>query len=159
MRTLLFELRPDALADVGLGTLLGQLGDALSGRTRVPVEVTIEGEARLPPDVKLALYRIAQEAFNNIAKHAQATEVTASLQKRPDGANLSIRDDGEGFAPESVHAERMGVRIMRERAEGIGATLTVESVVGRGTEITVVWMEDEVVYQVASDEELTTDDE
>jgi len=147
MRTLLFELRPTALEAASLSTLLRHLGDAFTGRTRIPVEVAAgagaEDETELPPEVKLALYRIAQEAFNNIAKHARATQVTAGLQRRPNEVMLTIQDDGRGFAPESVSAERMGVHIMRERAESIGATLTIESVVGRGTEITVVWIEDE----------------
>lgn len=142
MRTLLFELRPDALKEASLGTLLGQLGNVLSGRTRVPVEVTVEGKANLPPDVKLALYRIAQEAFNNIARHAGATHVSATLQNLPDRVILTMRDDGRGFAPDSVPAERLGVRFMRERAERIEAAFTIESRLGHGTQTTVEWTKD-----------------
>ena len=138
MRTLLFELRPDALEGASLDVLLEQLGDALHGRSRVPVEVSIEGKSELPPEVKIGLYRIAQEAFNNIARHAGATKVTARLQHLPDRVLLTIRDDGRGFGPDSVPAERMGLRFMRERAEGMGAELVVESEPGRGTTVAVV---------------------
>jgi PAS domain S-box-containing protein len=143
MRTLLFELRPGALEKSGLDVLLQQLADVLTGRTRVPVEVTIEGEGKLATDVKIGLYRIAQEAFNNIARHARATNAWASLRRGSDGAILVIRDNGQGFEPESVPPERLGIRIMHERAEEIGTVLTVESQPGDGTEITVEWTNDE----------------
>ncbi len=143
MRTLLFELRPAALEEASLGRLLHQLGDVLTGRTQTPVEVTVQGQMDVPAEVKIALYRIAQEAFNNITKHARATQVTATLQQLPDRVLLTIQDDGRGFDPDSIPAERMGLRIMRERAERIGAALTVESAPGRRTRIVVVWLADD----------------
>jgi signal transduction histidine kinase len=149
MRTLLLELRPAALVDAELSDLLHQLADSITGRARVPVSVEIEGAAeslfreegqrKLPVDVKVALYRIAQESLNNVAKHADATQATLSLQFMPDRVNLHIRDDGSGFDMESVPPESLGLGIMRERAEAIGAALTIESQVGRGTEIRVEW--------------------
>ncbi len=77
----------------------------------------------MPARVKIALYRIAQEAFNNIIKHAHATQVAATLRNLPDEITLTIEDDGRGFAPGSVLPERMGLRIMQERAEQVGAEL------------------------------------
>jgi two-component system nitrate/nitrite sensor histidine kinase NarX len=149
MRTLLLELRPAALVDAQLRDLLHQLADSITGRARVPVGVQIEGASKLlshsedqcglPVGVKVALYRIAQEALNNVAKHAGATQATVNLQFRPDRVNLRIYDDGSGFDVESVPPESLGLGIMRERAEAIGATLTVDSQVGRGTEIEVQW--------------------
>jgi signal transduction histidine kinase len=143
MRTLLFELRPGSLEKAGLDVLLQQLADVLTGRTRVPVEMAVESEVTLPPDVKIGLYRIAQEAFNNIAKHARASHAWATLQTESDGAILVIRDNGQGFDPTSIPPEHMGTRIMRERAEEMGAAITVESRPREGTTISVVWTNDE----------------
>lgn len=139
MRTLLFELRPAALAAADLGLLLHQLGDVLTGHTRIPVVMTVEGQAPLPAEVKLAVYRIAQEAFNNIAKHAGATEVQVTFCVAADAVFLSVCDDGQGFDPASVSADHMGLRIMTERAADIGAHLDITSTPGRGTEVVMRW--------------------
>jgi PAS domain S-box-containing protein len=143
MRTLLFELRPDALEEASLGRLLHQQADMLTGRTQIPVEVTVQGEAELPPEVKIALYRIAQEAFNNIVKHAGATQVAATLRFLPDKSELALKDNGRGFDPGTVPAECMGLRIMRERAESVGATVDIGSALGHGTKVLVNWTKDE----------------
>jgi signal transduction histidine kinase len=147
MRTLLFELRPTALEAAGLDTLLHYLGDAMTSRTRIPVEVIVEEtretSADLPPDVKLAMYRIAQEAFNNIAKHAGATQATVTLHRLSEQSALTIHDNGRGFDPDSVSASRLGLGIMRERAEEIGAQLAIGSQAGQGTRISVTWHKDE----------------
>jgi PAS domain S-box-containing protein len=145
MRTLLFELRPAALEEAGLDRLLHQLADVLTGRTQTAVEVTVQGRTDLPVEDTIAFYRIAQEAFNNIAKHASAARVTVTLQNLPDRVILSIQDDGWGFDPDSVPAERMGMRIMRERAEAVGAALTVETTPGRGTRIIVLQTTEEML--------------
>lgn len=143
MRTLLLELRPAALADAELGDLLRQLAESITGRARVPVTLEVEGECDLPAEVKVALYRVAQEALNNVAKHAGASQVTVGLHCQPEWVEICISDDGCGFDSGSVPPESLGLGIMRERAEAIGATLTVESEIGRGTEVRVVWTEDE----------------
>jgi two-component system nitrate/nitrite sensor histidine kinase NarX len=143
MRTLLFELRPAVLENASLDSMLHQLGDVLTGRAQTPVEVIVQGQTDLPLEVKTALYRIAQEAFNNIAKHAGATKATATLRNLPERVVLVIQDDGRGFDPDSIPAERMGMRIMRERAERIGAELTVKSAVRQGTEVAVEWQRED----------------
>jgi len=146
MRMLLLELRPSALIDAALGDLLRQLAESITGRARVPVSVEVEGECALPPEVKVALYRIAQEALNNVAKHAGASRAAVSLRCTPPlpplgggEVRLCVSDDGRGFDPEGIPPESLGLGIMRERAEAIGATLAIGSEVGRGTEVTVVW--------------------
>jgi signal transduction histidine kinase len=164
MRTLLLELRPTALVEAPLGDLLKQLGEAITGRARVPVAVVVEESSTLPPDVQVALYRIAQEALNNVAKHARATQVTvllrlssgpisgvAPLGDEQDKARgelskelrkeleLRITDNGRGFAANAVSREHLGLGIMRERAASIGATLTVDSQPGLGTQVLAVW--------------------
>jgi signal transduction histidine kinase len=141
MRTLLLELRPSTLIEAELGDLLRQLAESITGRARVPVTVEMEGECSLPPEVKVALYRIAQEALNNVAKHAGASQATLSLRCQPKRVELHVSDDGRGFDPESIPPESLGLGIMNERAQAIGATLIVESEIGHGTEVMVVWMD------------------
>ena len=139
MRTLLLELRPSRLTEVGLGDLLRQLTEAINGRARVPIDLAVEGLCDLPPDVQVSLYRTAQEALNNVAKHAQAGRVTVSLRCQSKAVKLSIKDDGRGFKPENVAPGSLGLTIMRERAEAIGADLRIQSKIGRGTQVSVVW--------------------
>jgi signal transduction histidine kinase len=156
MRTLLLELRPEALTKAKMEDLLRQLGRAVTGRTGVPVEVSIAGEPTFPPSVQVALYRIAQEALNNAAKHAEPSRVKVSLRRITDDGRrtvdstlagisieLCVSDDGRGFDPNDVPPDRLGLGIMRERAEAIGATLEVESVPGQGTKVVVVWTTDD----------------
>jgi signal transduction histidine kinase len=142
MRALLLELRPSALIEAEMGDLLRQLAESVTGRARVPVAVEVEGEHILSPDVKVALYRIAQEALNNVAKHAGASQVTVGLRCEPDGVKLQVSDDGRGFDVSSIPPDHLGVGIMRERAEAVGATLEIESQVGQGTRVTVVWSDE-----------------
>jgi two-component system nitrate/nitrite sensor histidine kinase NarX len=139
MRTLLLELRPTALTESELGELLRQLAEAMTGRTRVPVTLTVDGQRALPPDVQIALYRVAQEALNNVAKHAGAGAVALHLRCGPEGVELHIGDDGRGFDAECVASDHFGLRIMRERAADIGATLTIASAPGQGTQLALRW--------------------
>jgi PAS domain S-box-containing protein len=139
MRTLLLELRPAKLIEVDIADLLRQLAEATAGRARVPITVQIEGDAKIPTDVKLAFYRIAQEALNNVAKHAHAHRVQVQLQRMPDVVELTIRDNGRGFVFEHITPEHLGLGIMRERADAIGATLQILSQPGHGTAVAVRW--------------------
>jgi nitrate/nitrite-specific signal transduction histidine kinase len=148
MRTLLVELRPSALAEAPLPDLLRQLGEAMTGRARVPVDLAVEGTCRLPAEVKVVFYRIAQEALNNVYKHAAAEHVAITLrcgteERGGAGAELRICDDGQGFDPAQVGPIHLGLGIMRERAEAVGAQVTVESQPGEGTEVSVCWEETE----------------
>jgi GAF domain-containing protein len=147
MRTLLLELRPATLVEASLGDLLRQLGEAVIGRTGVPVTVTVEGGRAIPDDVHVALYRIAQEALNNVVKHAHASQVMVSLRRFPPASGgdregtveLCINDDGRGFDPSYIPPDRLGLGIIRERAQTIGATLKIDSRPGHGTQVTAVW--------------------
>ena len=140
-RALLMELRPDTLTKVGLDDLLRQLAEAVIGRARLPVELRVEGQRSLPPDVQIALYRIAQEALNNAARHANPTRIDIDLHASVDNVKLRVKDDGRGFDPSDVTPEHLGLGIMRERAERIGATLEIESRVDGGTQVSVVWVD------------------
>ena len=139
MRTLLLELRPAALIESDLGALLHQLGESVTGRARIPVSVEVNGKFDLPTDVKIAYYRIAQEALNNVVKHSGGTLAKVSLIYGPDTVELSVSDNGKGFDLSVVSPDSLGVGIMQERAKNIGASFDVHSQIGAGTRITVVW--------------------
>jgi nitrate/nitrite-specific signal transduction histidine kinase len=139
MRTLLIELRPAALEEAPLADLLRQLGEATTGRARLPVNLEVEGACALPLGVKVALYRVAQEALNNVFKHANASQVTMVLRCARGRAELVVRDDGRGFDPSLTRHDHLGLGIMRERAQSVGAELTIASAVGQGTQVSAVW--------------------
>ena len=139
MRMLLFELRPSALADAELGYLVRQLAEGFTGRLRIPVTGTIQKECILPPDVKVALYRIAQEALNNIAKHAGASEVKINLECLSNKVKMYIADNGRGFDMAGAHPDSLGLGIMKDRARDIGAFISIKSSPGGGTEVAVNW--------------------
>jgi GAF domain-containing protein len=149
MRTLLLELRPTALVEANLRDLVHQLAEAVTGRTGMPVAVTADDLRHLPEEVHVALYRIAQEALNNVVKHAQAHQVEVSLRCRDTAEEkdtgiqieLSICDDGRGFDLERIPPDHLGLGIIRERAQAIGARLQLASQPGHGTQISVVWKE------------------
>ena len=141
MRTLLFELQPAMLLEKEPEELLRQLAHATMGRTQTMVEVGVQGERALPDEVRIALYRIAQEALNNVTKHAAASQVIVELELEPEQVVLEIKDDGRGFDPEAVPRLGFGVRNMADRAKEIGASLSLQSHPGQGTQIQVVWPE------------------
>jgi PAS domain S-box-containing protein len=147
MRLLLAELRPSTLTDAELGDLLRLLGNALAGRTNLPISVTVTGQQAgqeqraLPTDVRVALYRLCQEGLNNIAKHAGASRVDIQLHYETGTVELRIRDDGRGFDPGQTHPGHYGLSMMRERAAAIGAALSITSQPGGGTEIVIRWEE------------------
>jgi PAS domain S-box-containing protein len=139
MRALLAELRPSTLTDADLGDLLRLLANAFSGRTNIPAKITIVGRGDLPAEVQVAIYRICQEALNNIARHAGASAVGISLKQEDTAIELSIRDDGRGFDPEQPASGHYGLSMMRERAEGVGAQLGITSQPAHGTKVTIQW--------------------
>lgn len=139
MRALLAELRPSALTDTDIGDLLHLLGNALSGRINIPVTVYVAQEVVLPSEVQVAFYRVCQEALNNVAKHAKASRVEIDLRHEGTSIELRIRDDGKGFDPEQTVSGHYGLGMMRERAEAVGALLTVTSQPDHGTELVMHW--------------------
>ena len=116
-----------------------QLAEAVTGRARLPVTVAVHGEAQLPLEVKLAFYRIAQEAINNVAKHSQAAQAAVELRCEASVKTLLIQDNGRGFDVARAPSTHLGLNIMRERAEAVGATLSIESQPGRGTRVQARW--------------------
>ena len=141
MRALLAELRPTTLIDAELGDLVRLLATAFTGRTSIPAKVIIKGQGVLPAEVQVAIYRVSQEALNNVAKHADADSVEITLNQEKTSIELNIRDDGKGFDPEQIAFGHYGLSMMRERAETVGAQLSIVSQPGKGTELTIRWME------------------
>ena len=141
MRLLLAELRPSTLTDAELGDLLHMLGNALAGRTNIPISMTVAGEGKLPAEVQVALYRLCQEGLSNIAKHSGASRVDIQLQYQVSAVELRIQDDGRGFVPAQTPPGHYGLSMMRERAAAIGATLSITSQPGSGTQIVIRWVD------------------
>jgi len=139
MRTLLLEMRPESLERADIKSLLTQLADAFIGRVRVPVSLFIQGDCELTHEVMLVFYRVAQEALNNIAKHSGARQVDLHLECQSGQMNLIIKDDGLGFNPDTITPNHLGIAIMRERANSIGASLKIESQAGQGTTVELDW--------------------
>jgi PAS domain S-box-containing protein len=139
---LVWELRPTALDDLGLRAALANYINDWSRRAHVSAELHTTGllDDRLPSETETALYRIAQEALTNVAKHSQAKNVEVILERRADHVLLIVEDDGVGFDPggaAGAAGQGFGLLGMRERAGLIGATLQIESSVGAGTTIFV----------------------
>lgn len=134
------DLRPAALDHVGLVPALGQLAAKVSGMGGPVVRLETLGfdGMRLPPEVDIVLYRIAQEALTNALRHSGAREVSLVLERRQKGIILIVEDDGRGFDVAATNrSDRLGLPGIRERAEMLGGTLLVESSPGSGTTLVV----------------------
>lgn len=135
MRSLLDDLRPNDMAGRDLPKLLKQLGDTLTRRTNAEFTLDAQLSVPLPADIQITLYRIAQEALNNIAKHAAATQVSLLLHADESQVSLQIEDNGRGFDMMNIPDGHYGVDIMHERAATIGARFHVSSTPGMGTRL------------------------
>ena len=137
-RLLLFELRPPLLEEQGLAAALRTRLQSVEARAGLVAEFRGTGEGRLSPDAEQALYRVAQEALNNVLKHAHARHVEVSLEVASHGALLEVADDGVGFDPARAAGGGFGLPGMRERVERLGGLLAVNSTPGAGTRVRVV---------------------
>ena len=142
IREVMAELRPPVLDDYGLFAALRWYGEQYSRQNQI--HVLIQGEeltTRFPPNVEIALFRIAQEALTNVVKHAKAKRVTLTLETIGKTARLTISDDGVGFDPSAQHPPdqiaKWGLITMRERAEEINGDLHIESAPGKGTKVII----------------------
>lgn len=138
---LVWQLRPTALDDLGLRAALANYVQDWSKRVGISVQLHTSGlsDTRLATDVETALYRIAQEALTNVARHSRATHAEIILERRPDHVLLIIEDNGVGFDPGMPRAagEGFGLLGMQERASLVGASLEIESAADAGTTILV----------------------
>jgi signal transduction histidine kinase len=143
LRRLMRGLRPAYLEEVGLAAGLRMLAQEVSQSLDIPVDFQLEGiEKRLSPEVELILYRMVQEALNNVARHARATQAAVRIAFEPDKLQLEVRDNGVGFVlPETLdgfsQAGHFGLLGLYERAELASARLQVESDPGKGTRIAI----------------------
>jgi two-component system, NarL family, sensor histidine kinase UhpB len=134
VRRIARQLRPEALEDLGLQSALAALANAFGDQAGIDVERRLSSALPLSEDQELVVYRVAQEALTNVARHAAATRVELRLEHERERAVLSVRDDGRGLAPGTLPSSG-GIRGMRERAMLIGAQLEIDGGHGRGTEI------------------------
>jgi signal transduction histidine kinase len=137
---LVWELRPTALDDLGFEAALSKYVANWSKHFGVCAELHAMGveNGRLTTEMETVLYRIAQEALNNVAKHARATKVDLIVERRLDQISLMVEDNGVGFEEKRTFVaddRRMGLIGMRERAALVGGTLAVESNPGHGSTI------------------------
>ncbi len=136
VRRVALDLRPTILDDLGLGAALEWRIDELNKHGSMQATIAIGGlESRLPPDVALALYRVAQEALSNAGRHAQAAKVSVTVAGSPTQVTLEICDDGIGFDPNSPPADNsrhgLGLLGMRERMRMIDGELAIFAAHGR----------------------------
>ncbi len=145
MRTLLNELRPLSIETANLSELLSHLIDAAQGRTSADYQLEIDGEANCPKPVQVAVYRVAQEALNNVTKHARARRVSVHLKRTEGCVVMTITDDGRGFATGELLPDHFGLSIMQERANDVGAQVAIHSQPGNGTQVVFTWKAPEVI--------------
>jgi len=140
LRNFSHELRPTVLDDYGLLPALQTLAEKFSKRFALPVSVDGKLGPRLTKSVEAAMYRVAQEALNNVARHAKASRVNIRLWRSPGEFHCSIRDDGVGFDPVIARGSRnaLGLLGMRERLNVLGGTLQIESAPQQGTELKIL---------------------
>ena len=141
VRRLALELRPPALDDLGLADALADLAQRFLAQSRITIDYRVSGSrARLPADVELVLYRVAQEALTNVAKHARPRAVSMDLDRAQSDVSISIRDDGCGFDPgmQTGHASTgigLGLFGMQERVNLVGGSFRIWSRPSGGTEV------------------------
>lgn len=137
VHTLAVQLRPSVLDDLGLSAALDRLVKEWSRRHNVPVDMVVHlGGERLPDAIETALYRILQEALTNVARHAQAGSVSILVERRQHDVVAVIEDDGIGFAAGRIHSDgHLGLAGIRERAELLGGSITIESSPGSGASL------------------------
>ncbi len=143
VRRLSQDLRPSILDNMGLLPALRWLTDRLSRETSIHAGVIVNGtERKLSPEAEAGIFRIVQEALNNVRRHSSATETTVSLDFSPEGIQVTVRDNGKGFAPPDetyslVASDKLGLDGMYQRARLLNASLNIQSEPGKGTTVSL----------------------
>jgi PAS domain S-box-containing protein len=139
LRRVVEHLRPDELADIGLGAALQRMVEERQGSSpNITIVFRSNGDGRrLDPDTELTAYRVVQEAMTNAVKHANPNMIEIDLTATEDAMTVAVRDDGCGFDVEQAREAGLGLSGMRERARLLGSELSIDSAVGRGTEVSL----------------------
>jgi signal transduction histidine kinase len=144
LRDLIGDLRPSLLDDLGLVPALQSQVQSFTQRTGVKADFVLNGRRqRVQPETETIVFRIAQEALTNVAKHAQASQVTVKISFSDTLLSLEVRDDGHGFTPHSVfeavdgNHQAWGLLGMQERVALVGGSCVVQSEPGKGTAVQV----------------------
>lgn len=138
LNVLIHEMRPAALGDKGLAKALREYALKWSEGSEIPSEIHVQGERVIPLEIEQTIFRVAQEALANVAKHSAATKVELDLIYKPDDLTLRVTDDGQGFDSAQNPGEGFGLQSMRERSARRGGCVNVESAPGKGTRVTCV---------------------
>ncbi|MCL6598885.1 MAG: sensor histidine kinase [Alicyclobacillus macrosporangiidus] len=138
IRRLIYDLRPVAIDEVGLVKAITELCRRLEDDWHVAIDLTVAPDVHddFAPAKQVAIYRLVQEVFQNIHKHAAASRVQVSLTRSGPELFIRIQDDGKGFDPTSIPAGRYGIAGMRERAAYLGGRLVIQSAPGQGSQFT-----------------------
>ena len=136
MRSLVFELHPESLKQLGLASLLTKLVETVRARDNLFVQLDLCSEPDVSLEVKEMLYRIAQEALGNVAKHAGAGVVDVCMRCKESCVELQVGDDGVGFDTTAQFPGHYGLQSMAARAARLGGSLTIDSAPGKGTRVT-----------------------
>jgi two-component system, NarL family, sensor histidine kinase UhpB len=134
VRRIARQLRPEALEDLGLQSALAALATAFADQARIGIDRQLDAGVPLSEEQELVVYRVAQEALTNVARHAGATRVELRLEHQEQQVVLTVRDDGRGLSAGALPSSH-GIRGMRERAMLIGAPLSIERPPGGGTQV------------------------
>ncbi|MFL6243845.1 MAG: sensor histidine kinase, partial [Acidimicrobiia bacterium] len=139
LSTLIFELRPPRIVADGLVATVGKDVEVLGRAHGLKADLRVHGTPELASTVQIELYRIIQEALNNAVRHARAESVAVDVDATDDMVTITVRDDGVGFDPaaRAIRERRLGLTSMRERAESLGGTLTIETAPRSGTTVRV----------------------
>jgi two-component system sensor histidine kinase DegS len=142
VRKIIFDLRPMVLDDLGLVPALNRYIEDYKKQYKINAELVFFGkQERLPPATEIALFRVVQEALNNVHKHARAGHVLVKMEQLSDKVTIRIKDDGRGFDPESIeqskNRECYGLINMRERVQILKGEFKINSSPGMGTVITL----------------------
>jgi PAS domain S-box-containing protein len=135
MRALIFELRPDSIAQEGLVAALRKQAELMHARHGLAIEVMLDEEPEASLEMKEAIYRVGQEAMNNVVKHARASRLTVRLLVSAGGMALEIEDDGKGFDSTAEYPGHLGLQSMRERITRLRGDLLISGRLGSGTRI------------------------